>query len=125
MDTFKYEERSTKYEVRRELSRRTGHCHSSLSVLRTSYLVLRTFSLIFAFPAIALACPVCGLGTGDNEWAYAVMSVILSALPLGMFAAGTVWLSRRVKQHDGAQGSGRTAQPDHGPASAPESKDAF
>jgi hypothetical protein len=73
------------------------------------YFVLRTFSLVLALPGVAFACPVCGLGTGDNTWAYAAMSVVLSVLPLGMFAAGTVWLSRRVKQHDG-NGSGPEAR---------------
>ena len=109
MGTFKYEVRSTKYEVRRE-DGVNCRSRSSVSVLRTLYFVLRTFSIavpVLTFPDLALACPVCGFGTGENGWAYVVMSAILSALPLGMIVAGTVWLSRRVKQHDDQDGAGR------------------
>ena len=47
------------------------------------------------WPARLLACPVCGLsGASDNNWAYAVMSVIISAVPLGMIAGIVIWLRR-------------------------------
>ena len=60
-----------------------------------------TFALVAATPAATLACPVCGLaGPGDNGWAYAVMSGILSALPLGMIAGTVFWLHRRASAHE-------------------------
>jgi hypothetical protein len=47
-------------------------------------------------PEPAWACPVCGLaGPGDNGWAYAAMSVVLSALPLGMIAGTVFWVYKR------------------------------
>ena len=116
MHSDKYEVPSTKYEVRSERSSLT---RSWPAVLCTSYFVLRTFSAalaVLAFPGVALACPVCGLGNGgDNEWAYATMSVILSALPLGMMVAGTVWLSRRVKKADEDADGSRPASPNRPP----------
>ena len=60
-----------------------------------------SFVLVAATPAALLACPVCGLaGPGDNGWAYAVMSAILSALPLGMIAGTVFWLHRRASAHE-------------------------
>ena len=47
---------------------------------------------------VVLACPVCGLASGsDNQSAYAWMSVMLSALPLGMIAGAAIWVYRRSK----------------------------
>ena len=41
--------------------------------------------LLAMAPASVLACPVCALvGTGNNTWAYQVMSLMLTVLPLGM-----------------------------------------
>ena len=52
--------------------------------------MIRATSMLIAMlaaPAVALACPVCGLAsTGDNQSSYVSMSVMLSALPLGMIA---------------------------------------
>jgi hypothetical protein len=46
-------------------------------------------------PSVALACPVCGADTGDNAWAYTVMSVVLTVLPLGMIGGVVYWVARR------------------------------
>jgi hypothetical protein len=52
-------------------------------------------------PAQALACPVCALvGSGDNAWAYRVMSAVLIMLPLGMIGGAVLWLSRRAAAAD-------------------------
>lgn len=57
--------------------------------------------LLALTPAPALACPVCGLaGPGDNGWAYALMSAMLSALPLGMIGGIAFWVYRRAKAAD-------------------------
>ena len=65
---------------------------------------MRTADAVGAFAVIALtlmptpafACSVCGLaGPGDSGWAYVVMSVILSALPLGMIGGTVFWVYTR------------------------------
>jgi hypothetical protein len=61
--------------------------------------VLIAAIVLLAFPAAALACPVCGLaGTGDNSDAYVEMSVMLSVVPLGMIGGVAFWLFRRSKR---------------------------
>jgi hypothetical protein len=63
--------------------------------MRLQSVALAVLGLVLA-PAPAWACPVCGLaGPGDNGWAYALMSVILSALPLGMIGGTVFWVYRR------------------------------
>ena len=58
-------------------------------------------AMVVLAPAVAFACPVCGLGNaGDNNWAYGAMSIVLSVLPLGMLVGGSFWLYRRVKQRE-------------------------
>ena len=50
-------------------------------------------------PAALFACPVCGLaGSADNTWAYAAMSVVLSAVPLGIIGGIVFWLRKASKQ---------------------------
>lgn len=46
-------------------------------------------------PTALLACPVCGLaGSSDNTWAYGAMSVVLSAVPLGLIGGIVFWLKK-------------------------------
>jgi hypothetical protein len=53
---------------------------------------------LFAMPAVAFACPVCGLaGTQDNWAAYGSMSVMLSILPLGMIGGIGYWVIRKYR----------------------------
>ena len=57
-----------------------------------------TVASLLATPAVALACPVCGLaGTQDNWAAYGAMSVILSVLPLGMIGGIIFWAVKRYR----------------------------
>jgi hypothetical protein len=45
-----------------------------------------------------LACAVCGLASAsDNQSAYASMSVMLSAIPLSIFAGVAIWIYRRSR----------------------------
>ena len=73
-------------------------------------------ALLLIAPGPALACPVCGLaGTDDSNSAYVAMTIMLSALPLGMIAGVAIWIRRRI----GADGTespepGSTAQPETG-----------
>ena len=52
---------------------------------------------LLGVPALALACPVCGLaGTEGNATAYRVMTALMSALPLLMIGGIFVWVRGRV-----------------------------
>ena len=63
--------------------------------MRTTVLAL---ALITLAPAVAFACPVCGLnGTQDNWGAYRAMTVMLSALPLGMIGGLAFYIYKRSK----------------------------
>ena len=85
--------------------------------IRPNAVVSIALAVVAGAPSVALACPVCGLGNGgDSEWAYTTMSVMLSALPLGMMVAGTVWLSRRVKKADEEAARGPGKGSDQNPA---------
>jgi hypothetical protein len=60
--------------------------------MRTTALALA----MIALPAVLWACPVCGLASAsDNQSSYVSMSVMLSALPLGMMAGIAFWLYRK------------------------------
>jgi hypothetical protein len=62
---------------------------------------LATAIALVLWPAPALACAVCGAGgTGDNAWAYTVMSVVLSLLPLAMIGGTVYWVARRQDAAD-------------------------
>ena len=59
--------------------------------------------LLAMAPASALACPVCALvGTGNNTWAYQVMSLMLTVLPLGMIGGAVWYAARALKRADAA-----------------------
>ena len=52
-------------------------------------------------PTTLLACPVCGAGGNeDNAWAYTVMSVVLTVLPLGMIGGVVYWVAQRQDATD-------------------------
>ena len=62
-----------------------------------------TIALLFVVtsPTWMLACEVCGLASpAPNQAQYISMSVMLSAVPLSMFAGVGFWLYRRVKAAD-------------------------
>lgn len=52
--------------------------------------------LVAMLPARALACAVCGGGNPANRFAFFMMTVVLSLLPLGLFAAAFLWLRARL-----------------------------
>lgn len=60
----------------------------------------RSVALALALVALpALACPVCGVGQGESEWAYIAMTAVLSLLPLAMMGGVAFWLYRRARAH--------------------------
>jgi hypothetical protein len=40
------------------------------------------------------------VGTADNAWAYIVMTVMLTVLPLGMIGGAVYWVSRRMAAYE-------------------------
>lgn len=52
--------------------------------------------LLALLPHTAAACAVCGGGNPANRLAFFLSTIALSLLPLGMFAAGILWLRRRL-----------------------------
>jgi hypothetical protein len=52
-------------------------------------------AVLTSLPALALACPSCGVGNGRNKMAFFVTTVFLSLLPLALIGAGLFWLARR------------------------------
>lgn len=63
--------------------------------------VITALLFVFAAPAAALACPVCGLaGPGDNGWAYFAMTMVMSILPLGFMGGVAYWVYRRTRLHE-------------------------
>jgi hypothetical protein len=49
--------------------------------------------------AFLVACAVCGLGSTQDNWlAYFTMTMVLSALPLGMIGGVVFWLHRRSRE---------------------------
>jgi drug/metabolite transporter (DMT)-like permease len=49
-----------------------------------------------ALPQAALACAVCGGGNPANRTTFFLSTIVLSLLPLAMFAAAVLWLRRRL-----------------------------
>ncbi|MCC7008529.1 MAG: hypothetical protein IT184_06905 [Acidobacteria bacterium] len=55
--------------------------------------------LVALTPALALACPVCGVaGTRDNWQAYLSMSAMLSILPLSFIGGIGLWIYFKTRQ---------------------------
>jgi hypothetical protein len=51
--------------------------------------------LVGLVPVRAFACSVCGGGNPANRFAFFASTIALSLLPLGLFAAGFLWLRAR------------------------------
>lgn len=47
-------------------------------------------------PQLAHACAVCGAGNPANRFAFFASTIALSLIPLALFAAGFLWLRRRI-----------------------------
>ena len=71
--------------------------------------------LALLWPAVAQACAVCGAAAERNRIALLVMTIVMSLLPLAMFAAGALWLRRNIRRADAreAQALGSGADPHH------------
>jgi len=63
----------------------------------------RFLALALALPAPALACAVCAGGNPANRFAFFASTIVLSLLPLGLFAAGFLWLRARLRSRGGSE----------------------
>ena len=61
----------------------------NLTRLRTGASVVVLGALV---PAIAMACPFCFSGSPRVRLAFFSTTIVLSLLPLGMIAAGVIWI---------------------------------
>ena len=66
----------------------------SVRVLRALPLLVTTLAL--AAPRVALACAVCAGGNPANRTAIFMSTIVLSLLPLGLFAGAFLWLLSRM-----------------------------
>lgn len=53
-------------------------------------------ALLLCAPHAAQACAVCGGGNPANRFAFFASTIALSLLPLGLFAAGILWMRARI-----------------------------
>jgi len=62
-------------------------------------------------PALAGACAVCGGGNPANRFTFFMSTIALSVLPLGMFAAGFLWLRSKLGDRAREEFMDRDAMP--------------
>jgi len=74
-------------------------------------------AVLTALPAIAAACPTCGVGNGRNKMAFFVTTIFLSLLPLGIIGAGLFWLARKGRSFIASE---FRESDEEAPAGAPE-----
>jgi hypothetical protein len=60
-------------------------------------------ALVLGLPAPVLACAVCAGGNPANRFAFFASTIALSLLPLGLFAAGFLWLRARLRARGGSE----------------------
>ncbi len=65
-------------------------------------MILRSLTVAWVAlaPSLALACPVCGVGSEESQAAYIGSTVFMSLLPLLLIGAGVWWFGKRIKAQD-------------------------
>jgi len=58
---------------------------------------------LVAAPAPAFACAVCAGGNPANRFAFFLMTIVMSLLPLTLFAAAFLWLRSRLRARDSSE----------------------
>ena len=51
-------------------------------------------AVLVSLPAIAAACPVCGVGNGRNKMAFFITTIFLSLLPLAFIGGLMLYVAR-------------------------------
>ena len=49
---------------------------------------------LLSLPALAAACPACGVGNGRNTMAFFITTIFLSLLPLAFIGGLMLWIAR-------------------------------
>jgi hypothetical protein len=66
-------------------------------VRRRRLLATLLAAVLTSLPAVAAACPTCGVGNGRNKMAFFVTTIFLSLLPLGIIGAFLFWIARNSR----------------------------
>jgi len=61
-------------------------------------------------PAPAFACAVCAGGNPANRFAFFLMTIVMSLLPLTLFTVAFLWLRSRIRARGGSEFVERDAQ---------------
>ena len=61
--------------------------------------ISRLAFLATLLPAPAFACAVCAGGNPANRFAFFIMTIVMSLLPLALFVAAFLWLRSRLRAH--------------------------
>ena len=61
-------------------------------------------------PAPAIACAVCAGGNPANRFAFFMMTIVMSLLPLTLFTVAFLWLRSRIRARGGSEFVERDAQ---------------
>lgn len=78
-------------------------------------------ALLTSLPAIAAACPSCGVGNGRNKMAFFLTTIFLSLLPLALIGAGLFYLARKGRTFLASEFRESDEEPAaEAPAAAPE-----
>ena len=87
--------------------------HSLTRVSLSSFARASKWGVVFValLPARALACAVCGGGNPANRFAFFMMPIVMSLLPLGLFVAGFLWLRSRLRARGSSEFVERDAVP--------------
>jgi hypothetical protein len=75
---------------------RPGRVTAVAAMMLAMMLAMTVLTLL---PQLAHACPVCGGGNPANRFAFFASTISLSVIPLGLFAAGFLWLRKRIFTH--------------------------
>ena len=75
--------------------------------MRHGWVVALALVLLAVLPDVAHACPVCFDARDENRQAFLVTTAFLSLLPLGMVAGAGLWLRKRARDRDAAEGDDR------------------
>lgn len=72
-------------------------------------------AVLVSLPAIAAACPACGVGNGRNKMAFFITTIFLSLLPLAFIGGLMLWIARSSRSFI----AGEFRESDEGPVAAP------
>ena len=72
--------------------------------------LVATLVVAMLAPAPAFACAVCAGGNPANRFAFFMMTIVMSLLPLTLFTVAFLWLRSRIRARGGSEFVERDAQ---------------